>query len=117
MEAVQLERRGRVALLRLNRPKNRNALSSEIKAGLAEYVPALVADDSVGCVVITGTDEAFCAGGDLTGMTERAAPSVRDRLTTSQRWVRSLLAGASPVIAAGTGAPGWIPTSSGSPFW
>lgn len=104
VEAVQLERNDRVALLRLNRPKNLNALSQDIKDGLARHVPALIEDESVGCIVLTGTEGAFCAGGDIANMTDRNAPSVRDRLKASHRWVRLLLEGETPVVAAVNGA-------------
>lgn len=103
MEAVQLERKNHVALLRLNRPKNLNALGPEIKEGLARHVPNLMGDESVRCIVITGTEGAFCAGGDIANMSDRGAPSVRDRLKASHLWNRHLLSGETPVVAAVNG--------------
>lgn len=103
MEAVSVERRGGVALVRLNRPKTRNALGPEVKAGLEAAIPALMSDPGVRCLVLTGTDDAFCSGGDLTNMQDRAAPAVRARLEASHAWARLLLTGEIPVVAAVNG--------------
>lgn len=104
MDAILCERHGAVALLRLNRPKNRNALGPDIKAGLAATVPDLMSDPDIRCIVLTGVDEAFCSGGDLANMHDRRAPAVRDRLAASHAWARLLLLGDTPVIAAVNGA-------------
>jgi enoyl-CoA hydratase len=55
----------RVALLTLNRPAARNALSSELIRALPEAIVAADADDDVDVIVLTGADPAFCAGLDL----------------------------------------------------
>ena len=103
MEAVSVERRGGVALVRLTRPKTRNALGPEIKAGLAAAIPALMADPNVRCLVLTGTEAAFCSGGDLARMDDRGAPAVRERLRASHAWARLLVMGETPVVAAVNG--------------
>jgi enoyl-CoA hydratase/carnithine racemase len=60
------ERRGAVAVLRLNRPEARNALSPELIGGLGVALAEAEADPDVRAVVLTGTgDRAFCAGMDL----------------------------------------------------
>lgn len=104
MEALVLERHEAVAVLRLNCPQTRNALTAEIKAGLGTMVPRLMADATVGCLVLTGTGQSFCAGGDLRAMQDRAPDAVRHRMRTSYAWVRLLLEGDTPVIAAVNGA-------------
>lgn len=104
MDAVVVERRGRVALVRLARPERMNCLDPEIRAGLAAAVPALVGDAGVGAVVITGSAEAFCAGGDLSSMDDRRTPSVRARLRSAHAWVRLLVESDTPVITAVNGA-------------
>ncbi|GMU77304.1 MAG: enoyl-CoA hydratase [Acidimicrobiia bacterium] len=62
---LERERRGRVEILRLNRPEARNAIdpatSREIEAALDE----IEADTSVWCLVLTGAGPVFCAGADL----------------------------------------------------
>ena len=67
MSAVlEEERRGRVRVLRLNRPEARNALSIELMGALADGLARAEADPEVGAAVLTGTgDRSFCAGMDL----------------------------------------------------
>jgi 2-(1,2-epoxy-1,2-dihydrophenyl)acetyl-CoA isomerase len=60
-----------VAVLTLNRPERRNALSEEMVGALAATLAAVEADDDVGAVVVTGAGGAFCAGGDVKGFAER----------------------------------------------
>lgn len=59
-----------VAVLTLSYPARRNALNLEMSRLLADAVGAAVADGSVGAVVVTGEDPAFCAGGDLAELAE-----------------------------------------------
>ena len=59
-----------VRLLTLNRPERRNALSTELLDALVAALRGADADPAVRAVVVTGAGhEAFCAGGDLSGMT------------------------------------------------
>lgn len=64
-DLVLVERADGVATLTLNRPQARNALSSALLARLRAALAEADADDSVGAVVLTGADPAFCAGLDL----------------------------------------------------
>jgi 2-(1,2-epoxy-1,2-dihydrophenyl)acetyl-CoA isomerase len=57
-----------VALVTLNRPERRNALSGAMFLALASVLERLEVDDDVGCVVLTGAGGAFCAGGDVKAM-------------------------------------------------
>ena len=57
-----------VALVTLNRPERRNALSGPMLGALASVLERLEVDDTVGCVVVTGAGGGFCAGGDVKGM-------------------------------------------------
>lgn len=57
-----------VALLTMNRPDRRNALSDPMLEALGRVLAEVEADDSVGCVVLTGAGGAFCAGGDVKSM-------------------------------------------------
>src|SRR3954471_3800113 len=59
-----------VAVLTMNRPERRNALSLPMLDGLARVLAAVEVDDEVGCVVLTGAGGAFCAGGDVRPMSE-----------------------------------------------
>ncbi|HET7418483.1 MAG TPA: enoyl-CoA hydratase-related protein [Solirubrobacterales bacterium] len=60
-----------VALLRLNRPEARNALSPEMRTELLAALERLDADPEIHCVVIAGHDEFFAAGADIRAMAER----------------------------------------------
>jgi 2-(1,2-epoxy-1,2-dihydrophenyl)acetyl-CoA isomerase len=62
-----------VAVLTMNRPHRRNAMSPTMVAAMDRILGELEVDDSVGCVVLTGAGGAFCAGGDVKAMAERAA--------------------------------------------
>jgi enoyl-CoA hydratase/carnithine racemase len=61
---LSVERRDQVALVTLQRPEKRNALSVQLREELAEAFTSLSGDDSVGCVVLTGAGSAFCSGMD-----------------------------------------------------
>ncbi|MFV0296079.1 MAG: enoyl-CoA hydratase/isomerase family protein [Hyphomicrobiaceae bacterium] len=106
MEAVKLERKGGVAILRLDDPAVLNALSPAIKQGMAEKVPVVLGDESVRAIVLTGTGKAFCAGGDIRAMQDkegRKAPAVRKRMQAVHTWARALLDADKPIIAAVNG--------------
>jgi 2-(1,2-epoxy-1,2-dihydrophenyl)acetyl-CoA isomerase len=57
-----------VAVLTMNRPERRNALSGPMLDALGRMLAGMEVDDDVGCVVLTGAGGAFCAGGDVKGM-------------------------------------------------
>ena len=63
---LSIERRGEVALVTLQRPEKRNALSIDLRVELGDAFASLGADDEVGCVVLTGAGSAFCSGMDVT---------------------------------------------------
>jgi enoyl-CoA hydratase/carnithine racemase len=90
-----------VALLRLNRPEARNALSQEMRDELAASLERLDADPNVRCIVIAGNDDFFAAGADIRAMAERpinAPPDPR----AMEFWQR-LTAIETPTIAAVSG--------------
>jgi len=63
---VHVEVQDRVAVVTLDDPDRRNALSLELCGQLADRVGALTDDPDVGAIVVTGAAPAFCAGADLT---------------------------------------------------
>jgi enoyl-CoA hydratase/carnithine racemase len=70
----------RVAVVTLNRPDARNALTLEMKRALRHLVPELGADPTVGCLLLTGAGGAFCAGGDTKVMArDGRLPSPEER--------------------------------------
>jgi enoyl-CoA hydratase len=63
---VSVEAQGRIRILRLNRPDQRNCVDGETAVGLAEAIQAFAADDEARVLIVTGAgDIAFCAGADL----------------------------------------------------
>ncbi|MFJ3279711.1 enoyl-CoA hydratase [Streptomyces halstedii] len=70
-ETVLVERKGRTALLTLNRPKALNALNLQVMHDVVAATEALDRDPDCGCVVITGSAKAFAAGADIKEMRPR----------------------------------------------
>jgi enoyl-CoA hydratase len=99
-ENITVETRGRVGLIRLNRPQALNALNSALITELTQAVAAFEADPAIGCLLITGSDKAFAAGADIKEMAEK---SFKDALMEDfARW--DCLANArKPVVAAVAG--------------
>ena len=63
---VDVDAKAQVALVTLNRPERRNAISGSLLAALREAVAWLDGRSDVRAIVLTGADPAFCAGLDLT---------------------------------------------------
>jgi enoyl-CoA hydratase/carnithine racemase len=100
-ELVESSRDGHVALLRLNRPEARNALSPELMEQLAGELERLDPDPEVRCVVIAGSDKVFAAGADIKAMSERSFAEAL-RHPAASFW-RRLAAIKTPTIAAVSG--------------
>jgi enoyl-CoA hydratase len=71
-ETIIVERRGRVGIVRLNRPQALNALNATLRNELLSAVEALDADADVGCILMTGSDKAFAAGADIKEMADKS---------------------------------------------
>ncbi|MCX2185782.1 enoyl-CoA hydratase [Streptomyces sp. SKN60] len=67
-ETILVERKGRIALLTLNRPKALNALNLQIMEEVVAATEALDRDPEIGCIVLTGSAKAFAAGADIKEM-------------------------------------------------
>jgi enoyl-CoA hydratase len=67
-ETIIAETRGKVGLIRLNRPKALNALNSQVLADIVAAAKAFDADDQIGAMVVTGSEKAFAAGADIKEM-------------------------------------------------
>ena len=98
-----------VAVLTLNRPERRNALSRTLLEALARTLGEVEADDGVACVVLTGAGGAFCAGGDVKDMAAADDALPFDTLVQRQRRNHHETAGRlhrmpKPTIAALPGA-------------
>ncbi len=100
-ENIQIERRGRVGLIRLHRPRAMNALNQALMQELAEALQAMDGDPEVGAIVICGDERAFAAGADIKEMAGAGAMEMllEDRISL---WDRVARVG-KPVIAAVSG--------------
>ena len=72
LEEIIVERRERVGLITLNRPKQLNALNLQLASEVMATLKAFDADDRIGAVVITGSPRAFAAGADIEEMESAA---------------------------------------------
>ena len=98
---VEYEKRGRTAVITLNRPEARNAVSGELAQALEEAIDKLEADDDVWVGILAGNGPVFCAGADL-----KAVASGKANLGTSRGGFGGFvtLERTKPVIAAVSGA-------------
>jgi enoyl-CoA hydratase len=98
---VERDEARKVALVRLNRPKQLNALNGQVMDALCEALESLDRDEGVRAIVVTGSDRAFAAGADIG---EMAGATPMDMLRTNRiaQWdrVRRIT---KPVIAAVSG--------------
>ncbi|MBL8586035.1 MAG: enoyl-CoA hydratase [Bradyrhizobiaceae bacterium] len=102
MDEVVVERAGvHVALVRINRPQVKNALNLKVRELLAEHVSRLAGESAIRCIVLTGNDEAFAAGADLSEMADAGAIEMMLR-QTHLLW-RAIASCPTPVIAAVNG--------------
>jgi enoyl-CoA hydratase len=69
---VIVETRGRVGVIRLNRPAALNALNMALIGELAAAIDGFEVDAGIGCIVITGSDKAFAAGADIKEMATKS---------------------------------------------
>ena len=87
-EVLRHERIGAVALLTLNRPAARNALSHALLAKLIDAFAAIGGDAAIRAVVVAAEGPAFCAGHDLKEMTARRADADGGRAFFEEVWER-----------------------------
>jgi enoyl-CoA hydratase len=76
---IEIERQGRVAIVRLNRPKALNALNEAVMNAMTAAMPLLDQDPEVGAIIITGSEKAFAAGADIKEMQARSYAEMQAR--------------------------------------
>jgi enoyl-CoA hydratase len=101
-ENIITELHGKVALIRLNRPKALNALNDQLMDELGHALLGFDADERIGCMVITGSEKAFAAGADIGMMAEYNFMDVYkgDYITRNWEQIRRVR---KPVVAAVAG--------------
>jgi enoyl-CoA hydratase len=92
----------KVGVITLNRPKQLNALNSELMVELGTALKAFDADPQIGCIILTGNEKAFAAGADIGAMATYTYADVykNDYITSEWETLRSIR---KPVIAAVAG--------------
>jgi enoyl-CoA hydratase/carnithine racemase len=98
--SVLVDRVGRVAILRLNRPEVRNALSPGLVLALHSAVASADLDPGVGSILLAGEGRAFSSGGDLTAMRTMDREAFRAYISDIQDLARAFRSLTKPSIAA-----------------
>lgn len=93
---------GRVGVITLNRPQVLNALNSAVMDELTAAIDVFEADDSIRCVILTGSEKAFAAGADIAEMAPKSFAEVYKEDFITRNWERVTRA-RKPVIAAVAG--------------
>ena len=101
-EMILVETRGRVGLVRLNRPKQLNALNDALMNELGDALAGFDADEGIGAMVVTGSDKAFAAGADIGAMKDWGYMDVYKGEYVTRNWER-MKSIRKPVIAAVAG--------------
>ena len=92
----------KVGVITLNRPKQLNALNDQLMNELGQALQAFDADESIGCIILTGSEKAFAAGADIGAMAKYSFADAYkgDYITRNWEAIRSIR---KPVIAAVSG--------------
>ncbi|MGE0801849.1 MAG: enoyl-CoA hydratase [Lautropia sp.] len=98
-QTILTETRDRVGLIRLNRPKQLNALNDQLMDELTAALLAFEADAAIGAIVLTGSEKAFAAGADIAAMKDYSFMDVYQGEYLTRNW-ETLRRIRKPVIAA-----------------
>ena len=101
MSDVEIEQRGEVAWIRMNRPERMNAYDA---AMAQELIKAIEGAAASGVIVLTGTGKAFCAGGFLANLSNPDPAELRHMFYGSLKLYEAIRTSPRPVIAAVNGA-------------
>lgn len=101
-EYIQVENRGPVGLITLNRPKALNALCAGLIQELGQALDDMESDDAIGAIVLTGSEKAFAAGADIKEMAGKSYMDVYLQNFITDGWERVTFC-RKPVIAAVAG--------------
>ena len=101
-ENIEIETRGHVGIVRLNRPKALNALCDALIQELGRALDDFEADDNIGAIVLTGSEKAFAAGADIKEMADKSYMDAYLENFITDGWER-VTECRKPVIAAVAG--------------
>ncbi|MEM8699273.1 MAG: enoyl-CoA hydratase [Pseudomonadota bacterium] len=101
-ENIIVETRDHVGVITLNRPKAMNALNTELMKELGEALMKFDADNTIGAIVLTGSEKAFAAGADIKEMQAKTFHEVYGQDFITDHW-EVVTRVRKPVIAAVAG--------------
>lgn len=108
---IKTSTENRVLTITLDRPEARNAMTREMWESLLSTLEDAQHDEDIGCVVLTGADPAFCAGGDVKAFAERLTDDNPAPVNEDSRRIRRIMESSrilhempKPTIAAVNGA-------------
>jgi enoyl-CoA hydratase len=101
-ETIIVETKGRVGIIKLNRPNALNALNAQLIDEMSEAIDGFEDDEGIGCIVITGSEKAFAAGADIGAMASWSYMDVYKSDYITRNW-EELRRVRKPVIAAVAG--------------
>jgi enoyl-CoA hydratase len=101
-EDLLIEIHGKVAVIRLNRPKALNALNDRMMDELGDALRKFDADSSIGCMILTGSEKAFAAGADIAAMANYTYQDTYGGNYITRNW-EHILQVRKPVIGAVAG--------------
>jgi len=99
-KTILLKKENHIAKIILNAPNTKNALNSEMRTELLTVFEQIGRDESIKVIVITGSGNAFCAGGDIKQMEKRTPSIIRRRVKTAQGMIKAMLELEKPIIGA-----------------
>lgn len=91
---------GPTTILTLDYPARRNALAMPMRQAIVDAMERIEPDPTIRAIVITGANNTFSAGGDISGMNVTSLAEGRERFRITHRMVRLLIKSAKPIIAA-----------------
>lgn len=100
MSDLLVEQRGEVAVLRIDRPRRRNAIGAQLVEDLTRELARLDRDPGTHAVVLTGTAPGFCAGSDLKELADTDLAGMREHEARTAALARSIALLDTPVVAA-----------------
>jgi enoyl-CoA hydratase/carnithine racemase len=100
MAVVEVETKGDVALITLNRPEKLNAINRDVLDGLLDAIEVVGSSDGIGAAVLTGSGRAFSAGGDIKAMSAMNDREFADTISRYMRVSSAFRACPKPIIAA-----------------
>lgn len=97
---ITVDQSGSVAIVTLDRPDQRNAMSADLVARLIEAIARLDSADDIGAIMMCGAGRGFCAGSDLAGLAAMDMAAREAFEAASGRAARMLAHTVKPVVAA-----------------